>query len=242
MSVFKRISTVFRANVNDMISKAEDPEKMLTQLTEDMRQQYTQAKQQVASAMADERRLHQQLTAEQGQAEEWEHKAMTAVRAGRDDLAGQALQRKTDHDKVVTGYQEQWEAQKASVDQLKEALRRLQSKIDEAQRKKNLLIARAKRAEAQKKIAQTMGGLSDSSAFDTFDRMAAKVEQVEATADASTQLQAELEGTDLDSEIKSLEAPTDDAALLALKQRMGMLPKPEDAGSPQLTDDKPPSS
>ena len=187
--------------------------------------------------MADERRLHQQLTAEQRQAAEWEQKAMRAVMAGRDDLAAQALQRHTEHAEAVTGYQEQWEAQKASVDQLKESLRRLQSKIDEAQRKKNLLIARAKRAEAQKKIAQAMGGISDSGAFDTFDRMAAKVDQIEATAEASTQLQAEMEGTDLEAEIKALDSPSDDAALLALKQKMGMLPKPTAADTPRLTDD-----
>lgn len=239
MSIFQRISTVFRANVNDMISQAEDPEKMLNQLIEDMRGQYGKAKQQVAAAMADERRLHQQLTAEQRQAAEWEQKAMRAVMAGRDDLAAQALQRHTEHSEAVTGYQEQWEAQKASVDQLKESLRRLQSKIDEAQRKKNLLIARAKRAEAQKKIAQAMGGISDSGAFDTFDRMAAKVDQIEATAEANTQLQAEMEGTDLEAEIKSLDSPSDDAALLALKQKMGMLPKPAAADTPRLTDDTP---
>jgi phage shock protein A len=241
MSVFKRISTVFRANVNDMISQAEDPEKMLNQLTEDMREQYGKAREQVAAAMADERRLHQQLTAEQRQAAEWEQKAMTALRAGREDLATQALQRQTEHTEAVTGYQEQWEKQKDSVDQLKESLRRLQSKIDEAQRKKNLLIARAKRAEAQKKIAQAMGGISDSGAFDTFDRMATKVDQIEATAEASTQLQAELEGSDLEAEIKALDAPSDDTALLALKQKMGMLPKPASADTPRLTDDNPPA-
>jgi phage shock protein A len=241
MSVFKRISTVFRANVNDMISQAEDPEKMLNQLTEDMREQYGKAREQVAAAMADERRLHQQLTAEQRQAAEWEQKAMTALRAGREDLATQALQRQTEHTEAVTGYQEQWEKQKDSVDQLKESLRRLQSKIDEAQRKKNLLIARAKRAEAQKKIAQAMGGISDSGAFDTFDRMATKVDQIEATAEASTQLQAELEGSDLEAEIKALDAPSDDTALLALKQKMGMLPKPAAGDTPRLTDDQHPA-
>ena len=239
MSVFKRISTVFRANVNDMISQAEDPEKMLNQLTDDMREQYGKAREQVAAAMADERRLHQQLTAEQRQAAEWEQKAMTALRAGREDLATQALQRQTEHTEAVTGYQEQWEKQKDSVDQLKESLRRLQSKIDEAQRKKNLLIARAKRAEAQKKIAQAMGGISDSGAFDTFDRMATKVDQIEATAEASTQLQAELEGSGLEADIKALDTPSDDAALLALKQKMGMLPKPASDDTPRLTDDTP---
>ena len=241
MSIFQRISTVFRANVNDMISQAEDPEKMLNQLTEDMREQYGKAREQVAAAMADERRLHQQLTAEQRQAAEWEQKAMTALRAGREDLATQALQRQTEHTEAVTGYQEQWEKQKDSVDQLKESLRRLQSKIDEAQRKKNLLIARAKRAEAQKKIAQAMGGISDSGAFDTFDRMATKVDQIEATAEASTQLQEELEGSGLEAEIKALDAPSDDAALLALKQKMGMLPKPAGADTPRLTDNNPPA-
>ena len=236
--MFGRLSTLFRANVNDMISKAEDPEKMLNQLTEDMRRQFAQAKQQVAAAMADERRLHQQMVAEQRQGQEWEQKAMMAVQAGRDDLAAQALARKTDHDKLVGGYQEQWEAQKVSVDQLKEGLRRLQGKIDEAQRKKNLLIARNKRAQAQRKIAQTMGGLSDTGAFDAFERMEAKVGEVEARASASTELQAELSGDTLGSEIASLDAPSDDAALLDLKRKMGLLPEPTAEPTPRLSDEQ----
>ncbi len=223
MSIFGRIGTLLKANINDVISKAEDPEKILNQLILDMKEQLINAKKQVAVAIADEKRLKKQLDSEVHKASEWEKKAMMAVRAGRDDLAKEALSRKQEHDELAQEYQGQWEAQKAAADKLRDSLRQLNNKIEEAKRKKNLLIARKKRAEAQQTIQETMSGLNDTSAFDAFDRMSDKIEQMEAEAEASAELAEGFSGDDLSSKFEDLEADHGaDEALSALKAKMGV--------------------
>jgi phage shock protein A len=194
MSIFQRISTLMKSNINSLISKAEDPEKILNQLIIDMKGQFLEARKMVAVAIADEKRLKRQYEQELGNAQEWEKKAMTAVRAGRDDLAGQALQRKGEHDTLAEQFQQQWMLQKQASDQLKDALTQLNAKIQEAQRKKNLLIARQKRAEAQKTIQDTMSGMNDTGAFDSFARMEEKVDRMEAEAEAATELGQHADG------------------------------------------------
>ena len=117
-------------------------------------------------------------------------------------------------------------SEKLAVEKLKSQLRVLNNKIEEAKRKRNILIARQKRAEAQKAIQNTMAGLSDTSAFDTFDRMAEKIEAIEAEAEANQELAGELQGDSLTQRFKALEskkAPAD-LALMELKQKMGLLP------------------
>lgn len=223
MGILDRFSRLLKANINDLISRAEDPEKILNQLILDMKENLIEAKKQVAVAIADEKRLKKQLDGELNLSREWEKKAMMAVRAGRDDLAKEALNRKSEHDQLATEFQAQWEAQKAAADSLREALRRLNNKIEEAKRKKNLLIARQKRAEAQKAIHQTMGRLNDSSAFDAFDRMEEKIVRMEADAEATAELADDLTGDSLSSEFADLEKQSvADDALAALKAKMGM--------------------
>src|SRR4030095_16267431 len=119
---------------------------------------------------------------------------MLAVRAGDDALAKEALARKKEHDTLRASYQDQWQKQKASVEQLKLALRALNAKIEEAKRKKNLLIARKKRAEAQKAIQETMHGLRNASAFEACDQMSHRIEQLEAEAEAGAELAEEYTG------------------------------------------------
>ena len=172
MGIFSRLAQLIKSNLNDLISRSEDPEKMLNQVVLDMNTQLIEAKKQVAASIADEKRLAKQLEQEQAKAAEWERGAMMALRNGNEELAKEALARKREHDELATAYQEQWTKQKAAVEQLKKALRMLNDKIEEAKRKKNVLIARKKRAEAQRAIQETMSGLKDASAFETFDRMA----------------------------------------------------------------------
>lgn len=223
MGILNRISTLIKANINDLISKSEDPEKILNQLILDMKEQLIQAKKQVATAIADEKRLKKQYDSEAEKAREWEKKAMMAVRANRDELAKEALSRKKEHDELAEEYKAQWEAQKQAADKLRNSLRGLNKKIEEAQRKKNLLIARKKRAEAQKTIQDTMQGMNDTSAFDAFDRMEGKIDQMEAEAEASAELAEDFAGGDLESEFDELEADHGtDEALDALKAKMGM--------------------
>ena len=215
------------SNVNDLISKAEKPEKMLNQLIIDMQGQLLESKKAVAMAIADEKKLEREYNNQETQAQEWEKKAMLAVRAGKDDLAKEALLRKQEYNNASAEYRKQWESQKASVENLKESLRELQNKIDEAQRKKNLLIARAKRAEAQQKIQNTISSVSGNrSAFDAFDRMAQKVDQMEAQADAEKEIEDLTTNSTLEKRFAELEKSDSSADLLLedLKKKMNVLP------------------
>jgi phage shock protein A len=229
MGIFSRISSLFKSNINDIISKAEDPEKMLNQVVLDMQNQLVEAKKQVAVSIADQKRLEKQRDEQADLASEWERKAMLAVRASDDSLAREALKRKAEHETQHAEFSKQAQLQKDAVDKLKDQLRTLNDKIEEAKRKKNILIARQKRAEAQKTIQSTMSGLSDTGAFDTFERMAQKVDQIEAEAEAHTELGQELTGDTLQQKFKALEAGSagTDEALAALKVKMGLAPVPE---------------
>jgi phage shock protein A len=227
MGFFSRLKTLISSNVNDLISKAEKPEKMLNQLIIEMQQQLVESKKAVALAIADEKKLEREFQNQETQAQEWEKKAMLAVRAGKDDLAKEALVRKQEYDNASAEYRKQWEVQKASVDKLKESLRELQNKIEEAQRKKNLLIARAKRAEAQQKIQNTISSVNGNrSAFDAFDRMAQKVDQMEAQADAAKELEDYTSSASLERRFAELEKSNTSADLLLedLKKKMNVLP------------------
>jgi phage shock protein A len=227
MGIFSRLKTMISSNVNDLIGKAEKPEKMLNQLIIDMQTQLLESKKAVALAIADEKKLERELLNQETQAQEWERKAMLAVRAGKDDLAREALIRKQEYDNASSEYRKQWESQKASVEKLKESLRELQNKIEEAQRKKNLLIARAKRAEAQQKIQSTISSVDGNrSAFDAFDRMAQKVDQMEAQAEAARELEDLSNNSSLERRFTELEKSDTSADLLLedLKKKMNVLP------------------
>jgi phage shock protein A len=228
MGLFSRLKTLICSNVNDLINKAENPEKMLNQLLIDMNTQLIESKKAVAMAIADEKKLERETANQENLAQDWEKKAMLAVRAGKDDLAREALLRKQEYENSAAEYRKQWEAQLAAVDKLKVSLRELQNKIDEAQRKKNLLIARAKRAEAQQKIQSTMSSMTGNrSAFDAFDRISQKVDQLEAQADAAKELDDFSADNDLEKKFKELEKSGDsaDMLLLELKEKMKALPE-----------------
>ena len=238
MGIFDRFSTLLRSNINDLISRAEDPEKMLTQILTDMRTQLVKAKQQVAAAIADEKRLRDQADAEYKTAADWENKAMLAIREGRDDLAKQALVRNSEHLSHGQQLETTWESHRAETEKLKDQLRGLNDKIEEAKRTKNLLLARQRRAQAQKRIAETMSSMSENSAFDAFNRMEERIEQNERQIKASVEIEEEFSGDALQSQFKKLEkgavSVTVDSQLLALKQKMGMLPAGTSADNRQI--------
>jgi phage shock protein A len=228
MGIFDRLASLLKSNINDLISSAENPEKMLNQIIVDMRDQLVKAKQQVAAAIADEKRLRDQADTEFKQAQDWEQKAMLAIREGRDDLAKQALVRQTEHMTHAQQLDLTWQAHQSETEKLKSSLRDLNDKIEEAKRKKNLLLARQRRAQAQKRIAETMSGMSEKSAFEAFARMEEKIEQNERMIKASSEIDEEFSGDRLQSDFKQLEkvagSASADSQLLALKQKMGLLP------------------
>jgi phage shock protein A len=236
--MFDRFSRVLRSNINDLISRAENPEKMLNQIILDMRDQLAKAKREVAGAIADERKLRQQLDDEAKQTRDWEQRAMLAVREGRDDLAKQALMRHQEHNERAVSIENTWRAQAAETEKLKVSLRQLNEKIEEAKRKRNLLIAKQKRAQAQRRIHETMSGISDASAFDAFNRMAERIEESERRSVAAIELDEALQIPDVEREFRQLEAGkvgvAMDDRLVALKQQMGLLPSAAPAPTKQI--------
>jgi phage shock protein A len=233
MGIFQKLSTVIKSNINDLISRAENPEKMLNQIILDMRDQLAKAKREVAAAIADERKLKSQVETEVKQARDWQHRAMLAVKENRDDLAKQALIRQQEHTERAQVLQQTWETHSAETEKLKGSLRQLNDKIEEAKRKRNLLVAKQKRAQAQRRIHETMSGLSDTSAFETFNRMAEKIEDEERRTLAQAEVTEAIAGDTLETQFLKLEAGTGGAdvedRLMALKAEMGLIapPKPE---------------
>jgi phage shock protein A len=228
MGIFDRLSQLLRSNINDLISRSEDPEKMLNQILVDMRSQLAKAKQQVAAAIADEKRLRDQADSEYKQAADWEQKAVLAVQQARDDLAKQALVRQSEHLAHGQQLEQTWESHRLETEKLKASLRDLNDKIEEAKRKKNLLIARQRRAQAQQRIHETMSSMSEKSAFEAFARMEERIETNERQLKASVEIEEEFTGDRLQQDFKALEKGATgaavDARLLELKQKMGVLP------------------
>ena len=231
MSIFTKLSTVIKSNINDLISRAENPEKMLNQIILDMRDQLAKAKREVAAAIADERKLRASLDSEVKQMRQWEHRAMLAVKEGRDDLAKQALVRQQEHKGRASALDETWRVQAGETEKLKGSLRQLNDKIEEAKRKRNLLVAKQRRAQAQRRIHETMSGLSNTSAFDAFNRMAEKIEEQERESLAHQEVNEALGPGTLEEDFKALEGGTESGdvedRLLALKHEMGLIAAPE---------------
>ena len=148
MALLERVSTLVRANLNDLIDKAEHPEKMIKQVILDMHNQLLQVKTQVAIAIADQHLLEKKRKENEDKVAEWMRKAELAVDKKQDDLARAALERVESYRDLTDGFAQQVTDQKAQVENLKTALRQLEQKLTEAQAKADLLIAQHRRARA----------------------------------------------------------------------------------------------
>lgn len=227
MSIFARMSDIFKANINDILDRAEDPEKMIKQMVIEMEEAVNKATIAVGSAIANEKQLERQFNKQNAQMTDWQQKALQAVNAGRDDLARQALERKNTIQKNVGDLERMHVEASTTATQLRGQLDQLKSKLDEARMRQSTLIARSQSAKAKKMIAQSFSGVG-SDAFSKFDKLEAKVEKTEAEADAFAQLAGE--NTSLDDQFRALGtgAVVDDE-LEAMKAQLGMGSKP--AGS-----------
>jgi len=205
MGVFERISRIVRSNINDLLDRAEDPEKILQQIMVDMQQDLREAKLHVAAAIRDQRKLENQYQENLDMADRWEKKAISSVEEGNDTVAKEALRRKKTFEQLARGFKEQLDEQAKSVQLLKTSLTALEAKIEEARRRKDLLIARQKRAQAQKTISETMSGMSKSNALAALEKMEGRVRAAEIHAEAI----AEMESENLDSRFAELESKDD---------------------------------
>jgi phage shock protein A len=201
MALLERVSTLVRANLNDLIDKAEDPEKMIKQVILDMQNQLLQVKTQVAIAIADQHLLEKKQKENEGKVAEWMRKAELAVDKKEDDLARASLQRVESYRELSESFSQQVTDQKAQVDNLKTALRQLDQKLTEANAKADLLIARQHRARAVGKASDAKLNIGDGSKAAAFDRMKHKVARTEAVSQAK----AELAVDDVEDRLAALE-------------------------------------
>ena len=217
MALLERVSTLVRANLNDLIDKAEHPEKMIKQVILDMQNQLLQVKTQVAIAIADQHLLENKRKENEEKVAEWMRKAELAVDKKQDDLARVALQRVESYRELTDGFAQQVIDQKAQVENLKTALRQLEQKLTEAQAKADLLIAQHRRAKAVGKASDAkMAGGNGSGA--AFERMKRKVGHEEALSQAKSEMASE----DIESRLAALEKEDRVEQLLAeLKTKRG---------------------
>ena len=217
MPILEKIRRIFNSNINDLLDRVEDPEKILNQLLEDMQHELKEVKIQVAAAIRDSNRFEAQYKENLEKAETWEKRAIVFIQNGDDVRAKEALRRKRSADDLAAGFREQFEAQQESVSVLKDGLATLEQKIEEAKNKRALLIARQRRAEAERTIHQTVSGLSDSSALNAFDRIQDKVLDAEAEAEALS----EMRQPSLEEEFDKLDKKDEiDDELAKLKARL----------------------
>jgi phage shock protein A len=188
MGLLERVSTLIRANLNDMIDRAEDPEKMIKQVILDMENQYLQVKTQVAVSIADQHMLEKKLTESQDTGKDWMRKAELAVDKSEDDLARAALDRYQTSLRLTQSYREQVDDQKAQVETLKGALQKLEQKLDEAKSKRDLLLARHRRSVALGKAARAQTAIGDQSRSGSFERLRDRVHHSEAVATAEVEI------------------------------------------------------
>jgi phage shock protein A len=199
MSLLERVGRLIRANVNDLIDRAEDPEKMLKQLILDMQNQLMQVKTQVATALADQHLLDRKRKDHEAADADWLRKAEVALAKGRDDLARDAVDKALSCRQAASNYAQQHEDQRAQVEQLKSALIRLERKLTETRTHADLLVTQHRRARAVTRAAQAP--LAAIAEAPVFDRMRDKVLREEALGAAH----AELAAMDMTSEIVALE-------------------------------------
>jgi phage shock protein A len=218
MALLERVSTLVRANLNDLIDKAEEPEKMIKQVILDMQNQLLQVKTQVAIAIADQHLLEKKRKENADKVTEWMRKAELAVDKKEDDLARASLQRVESYRDLSESFTQQVSDQKAQVENLKSALRKLDQKLAEAEAKADVLMAQQRRARAVTKASDARMAMGDSSKAATFDRMKRKVAHSEAVSEAKS----EIAGSDINDRLAALEKEDRIEQLLAeLKQKRG---------------------
>jgi len=220
MGLLERVSTLIRANLNDMIDRAEDPEKMIKQVILDMENQYLQVKTQVAVSIADQHILEKKQREQEDTGKDWMRKAELAVDKTQDDLARAALDRYQTSSRLAQSFQEQVNDQKAQVETLKNALIKLEAKLEEAKSKREMLIARHRRSVALDKAAKAQVAIGEDSKNVAFDRLKDRVNHTEATAAAEVELLTD----DMTEKLNRLDRDTEvDRLLTDLKSRRRLL-------------------
>lgn len=188
MGIFQRIGDIAKSNINDLLDKAEDPEKMVKQIIIDMQKELNVATQNLGKAKSSEMLAKRQLDNAKKISQDWENKAKAALSQGNQDLAREALSRKVKADEDVAGYQSMYDSISAQTAEIDEQVKEFRNKLEEAKSKQAMLIARSQMADTKKNIAKSQGNFDGSSALEKFNRMEEKVMRKEAEADAYNEI------------------------------------------------------
>jgi phage shock protein A len=219
-NIFKRINDVISANINDLIDRVEDPERMIKQIIREMEDNINRAKESVVDAIASEKQLLKELENNRKLAAEWLSKAETALQNGNEELARAALARKKEHDSICKALEPSWQSAKNTSENLKAQLRALEAKLEEARRKRSSLAARQHAAEARQQMDRTLSSFEAGIRAQTqFERMEDRVASMEARTEALLELRddrSQLEKDFLDLEINA----EIDQELLSLKAKI----------------------
>lgn len=203
MGIFQRLGDLLKSNVNDLIDKAEDPEKMAKQLIIDMQKELNTATQSYGKAKASEKMAERDYDEAVRKSQEWENKAKAALSQGDEKLAKKALEEKVDADKNVERYKEMYETVSAQTKEIGEQVEELKSKLEEAKSKQAMLIARSRMADTKKELAKSTGSFDSSASFEKFEQMEEKIERKEAEAEAYAEIADA--GTDRDEAFEDVE-------------------------------------
>ncbi|MBI4861216.1 MAG: PspA/IM30 family protein [Candidatus Riflebacteria bacterium] len=223
MGVFSRLSRMIKANINALLDAAEDPEKTLNQIIADMKEGQREAKEQVAQAMVDEKKMERRVTETRTEAARWREKAQLALQRGDENLAKQALVRHKASNEMAEAYGKELEKQKAAVAQLRQALELMEKKIESAKAQRAVLLTRKKVAETTRQISQTASDMKIPTSFAEFDRIAEKIEDMEIKAGVMLELSEDKLKSKLDEAEVDRDTLLIDDELSKLKAEMGLL-------------------
>ena len=219
MAIFERLSDLVRANINDLIDKAEDPEKMVKQIIIDMEDQLRKSTQSLGTAMGSLNSVKKQMETAQAQSNNWQAKAKTCLEQGNEELAKQALENKVKQDQMVAQYQEMVTSMETQVNEIKSQIDIMKQKLEEARSKQAMLVARSQMADAKKQMSKSLGNMDTKSAFAKMDKMEQKVAQKEADADAFSEVSG-VQTVDTDPFAKMEKESAVNAELEKLKNEM----------------------
>jgi phage shock protein A len=217
-NLFKRISDVLTANLNDLVDRVEDPERMIKQLIREMEENVNSAREGVIDALASEKQLARELDHQRRQSEEWHNRARRALENGNETLAREALLRKKEHDDLAKNLQGSWQSAKRTSERLKAQLRALEGKLEEARLKKSTLVARQRAAQAREQMDRVTDRFQTGLDLNhSLDRMAGKVDEMEARMEARAELYGEY--SEAEREFMKMEVDAEVESELALLRR-----------------------
>jgi len=215
MAIFARLTDLLKANINDLIDRAEDPEKMVKQIIIDMEEQLQKAVQGLGTVMASQRQMAKKLAEAQSESKLWEDRAKSALKEGNEELARQAVDHKLKADSSVETYEKMNNELSSQVDILRQQVDLLKAKLNEARTRQSLLVARDKVADARQEVSKAVGDLDSSGAFAKMDKMERKIAEKEAQADAAFEISGmDAAQKDVFTEMENKKAAEDELARL----------------------------